>query len=442
MKKFLLFTTLALLFFRRAFTVEIFQDDFYLFNLSRAGNFFYPLKPYGFYRPIGIEAFYWFADQLNKLALTRIIVFGVFGLGLVFLQKTVYLLTKNSRLATLTSIIYLFSFTHVFQLYWLATFQEIAMMTCSIIATYYFLSNRYLASAVSFTLALFSREQAMLLPVALGVVTSKFKQLSLLGLMALPFALIYVVNYPTVAVRPEYSPVLNPKLIANNLTWYTLWSAGLPNFFPDYLFSLTSLPTNYFWQAISSNHAWPYLITWDGYIIILIFSILKIRSRQLLKIAIICAGLYLIYILPISVIVHKWMVRLTVPVIFFSFFIAYVIDKSPRMLGIITLTLYILFNYLAIPIHENTSTYMYESQITSRTKQYLQNLNPKPGTTFYFSDDRKILSGWEGSQKLKLTLFDQHFLEYWYPNQKLQAVYEFEATPPKDAITIKSELLL
>jgi hypothetical protein len=85
---------------------------------------------------------------------------------------------------------------------------------------------------------------------------------------------------------------------------------------------------------------------------------------------------------------------------------------------------------------------MYESQITSRTKQYLQNLNPKPGTTFYFSDDRKILSGWEWSQKLKLTLFDQHFLEYWYPNQKLQAVYEFEATPPKDAITIKSELLL
>lgn len=430
--------------FRGAFQTYIFQDDFYLFSISKAASFkqffsfFTPFKTYGFYRPLGIEVFYFLAGLFNNLILTRLLVFGIFFLGLFFLYKI-----WRSRLATL---MYAISFVHVFQLYWLATFQEVAVFTFSVISTYFFLRKRLGLSTALFFCALLSREEAMLLPVLWLLLTGlkQWKRLVLLFSLAVTFFIIYQINFSQVAIRPEYAPHFNLRLVGNNVLWYGLWSLGLPNFLPDFWPSIFGFPTKELITTINNSRAWPYLIFLGSYLALLITAILSVW-KKVWKVGLFCLVGFLIFILPMSVIIHKWMVRLTIPLVFVTFFEAYVIYKQRRILGITLVVLYLLYNFLAVPVHENSSTYRYESKVSRRTEKIIRE-NKEAITTgkiIYFSERQPGQNGWEGSQKLKLTLFDQWFINYFLPGSKVKVVYGYESPViPAGSFIIESEEIL
>ncbi len=411
-----------LFWFRGAFRSHIFQDDFYLFVISRASdlrqflNFFFPLKSYGFYRPLGIEVFYFLSGLVNNLFTTRLLVFGVFFTGLFFLHKI-----WRSRLAT---FMYAISFIHVFQLYWLATFQEVAVFTFGVISVYLFLKkSRWFL--FFYGLALLSREEAMILPIVFLFLDKKRAILPFC--LSTLFFVVYKINFSQVITMPEYAPHFNFRLISNNILWYGLWGLGLPNFLPDFWPSILGSPSKELLVTIRNSRAGPYLVFLILYLIFLAITTLR-NWKKVWRVGLVCSLGFLIFILPMSAIVHKWMVRLTIPLVFVIFFQAYVISKTGKVLAVILLVFYILYNFFGVAVHEKTSTYFYESQIV---KQVEKNLDDNRRELFdkknvYFADEKTPQSGWEGSRKLKLTLFDQWFLKYYFPDKEIKAVYGFE----------------
>ena len=434
---------LLLILFRGAFKTYIFQDDFYLFSISNASdlrqflNFFTPFKPYGFYRPVSIELFYFLANLINSLFVVRAGIFGLFFLGLVFLYKSLVVLTKNRRLSFLATTMYAVSFTHIYQLYWLATFQEVAVFTFAAFTVYAFLLRRSALSLIFFFLALLSREEAMVLPWLLIILwlahretrnRIPFRALAPYFLLTVPFAGLYVVNFAKVAVRTEYSPHLSPRLVGNNVVWYLLWGLGLPAFLPDFLPSIFCLPAAGFWAVVNNPVARGYLAFLSVYLFFFVIAVGLVRKKAATVGAVSLAA-FLCFILPMSVIIHKWMVRLTIPLVFLVFFEAFVIYHSRKPLAVFLILLYFTYNILAVSVHEQASNYFNESEISKAVASIVYKNSGKirnDGTIYFAENGAKSVNGWEGSQKLKLVLSDQYFLDYFLPGKRIRAVYSFE----------------
>lgn len=454
MKRSFAFLGIILIFlFRGAFNTYIFKDDFFLFVTSRADNlvqflnFFTPYKAYGFYRPVGIEVFYFLANIINNLLITRLVVFAVFFVGLIFLYRVVLSLTQNKYFAFGVTALYSVSSTHVYQLYWLATFQEVAVFTFSAITVYLFIKGRFLSSLIFFVLALLSREEAIVLPALLLLLRYKnWRHLVFFFSLSLITLYFYRINFAQVAIRPEYAPHLNPRLIGNNVLWYSLWSLGFPSFLPDYWPTIFGKPTSGLQSVIQNTQALPYLIFLLGYLVALLIAVINLVNKpRTLKVLIFSLTVFLIFILPMSLIIHKWMVRLTIPLVFIVYFETYVIANSKRLLGVILVILYFIYNIFAISTEERSSTFRFESKIARNTAKMLTNMrgNLSTKTTIYFADQTTTSSGWEGSQKLKLTLSDQKFLEYYVPQKKVRAIYGYEQpASPSGAIVVDSQSLL
>lgn len=108
----------ATIFFHGAFGISFFADDFQFLNLSKDFSFswFLPGKDY-FYRPLSTEVFYFTIQLLPNPALAgHVFTFFVFALGVVFLFKTVRLVTSSPIFAYFVSGLYLLHFSHVYQL--------------------------------------------------------------------------------------------------------------------------------------------------------------------------------------------------------------------------------------------------------------------------------------------------------------------------------------
>ncbi len=442
-----------LIIFHGAFQTAIFKDDYYLFSISRATNlgqfaaFFAPFKNYGFYRPLGIEVFYFFVGLINNLLITRLLIFALFFLGLSFLYKTLFVLTKQRWLSFLAVAMYSASSTHVYQLYWLATFQEVAVFAFSVISTYLFLKKKFFWSLVVFLAALLSREEAMLLPLVLLFLDrgKHWRNLLIFFLVSAAFFVLYRVNFAQVTVRPEYAPHLNLRLIGNNVLWYLLWSLGAPSFAPDYFTSIFRLPLANFWSVVTRLGALPYLVILLGYWLVFIANMILTSTRARFKVLGVGLILFLLYILPMSIIIHKWMVRLTVPLIFLTFWQAYIIFHSKKFVAGFLILTYCLFNVLAISVEETSSTFRLESRISRNVALAIEASQAKilDSGVIYFQDREGSQSGWQGSQKLKVSLSDQWFLSYYFPGKRITAVYNFEnESVPTKAVVIDSQKII
>lgn len=461
MKKFSLLSIfiLVLLWFRNAFNVYVFADDFYLFSISKASsldafiNFFSPFKSYGFYRPLGIEVFYFLANVLNNLIIVRLIVFATFFFGLVFLYKLIAKVFISSSLGLLTTLLYSINFVHVYQLYWLATYQEVALFAFSLATIYYFVCGKKKTSLFFYILALFSREQSMLIPGVLFFISlnlKKIKDVIPYLVLAFPFIIVYKLNYPLVAIQPEYTVHIDLKLISNNLLWYFLWGLGFPASLPNFFISVFQQPLSSFWKYASNMNFIVYISSLLLFIILCV-SCFCFNAKKFYRIVSLCVFGFLVFVLPTTVILHKWMVRLTLPLIFIVFIYTYLIwflyrkNGFSRIVGIILIILYFIWNFFGVLVHESDSTYIYESKISRNVESYLLD-NFKEISNYkyiYFEDQSVPINGWYGSKKLKQTLSNQAFLSYFFPGQTKVVNYNFESKKiPEDSYVLQSNIFL
>src|SRR3989338_2149537 len=337
--------SLVLLFFLNAFKVFYFQDDYFFLrisNISQIGDFFKffsPFKSY-FYRPLSSEIFYFFTHIFhNSVFFAHTVVFAMFCIGTLFLYKTVRILTKNRLVSYLTAAIYSIHVTHVFQLYYLGTAQEVFAFLFLAVTFYLFLKKKYTASIVFFILALLSKESAVLFPIFL-VAGSLFRipQCTNHGtkvyLWFVVLSLVALFLYKSgsanvVSNEATYALQFNPRLIANNLLWYSAWSIGFPNFLPDYFVSILKPPLPALWSYFDTVHAKLYICGLLLYILLLTsLSIVVFRSltqKTNTRLGLFLLFSFILFISPTLPIIHKWMVRLTIPLIFTSFFQAYIL---------------------------------------------------------------------------------------------------------------------
>jgi len=166
---FFLFFLILLFVFFNAFKIGFFADDYFYLKISKIGNlsqfinFFSPQKSY-FYRPLTSEVFYFFYHLTHSIFFLHLIVFAVYFLGLIFLFRIINKLFRDTRLSFLFIFLYAVNFTHVFQLYAINTFQEIALFAFLTISFYFYIYNKKAASLGFFIFALLSKEAALIFP--------------------------------------------------------------------------------------------------------------------------------------------------------------------------------------------------------------------------------------------------------------------------------------
>ncbi|PJC31871.1 hypothetical protein CO049_03765 [Candidatus Roizmanbacteria bacterium CG_4_9_14_0_2_um_filter_36_12] len=462
----LLFAFVAFL-FRNAFTIYFLNDDFFFLKITKINsfnqfiNFFSPIRQYS-YKPVSTEVFYFLIHLLNNnIIIAHLLGFFVYFIGVYYLFKIIFHLSKNKFLSYLTAGFFAINFTHVFQLYYLGTFQEIFLFTFLTISFYKLLTGKNTQAIIFFVLALLSKETAVLFVPFLIIfkffVNKKIQWRKLLPyiILGLIFIVIYQYSLKYVTRLENYRLNFNLRPTVNNLVWYFLWSLGLPNFMPDYFISILKPPIPEFYKLLKNlpevKTYFYFFITYFFTLGVSAFYYLIKKIRQIKKVIYIVLFSFIsffIFIGPIGFFHHKWMVRLTIPLIFVIFIQTYFITKFIKqgkfwkILAFILIPLYLYLNILGISIHESSSTFLLESRFTKNAKKIFdKNKNKIIKHQFiYFKDPDDItFNPWGGSKKLKITLGNQNFITHYFPGAKIEAVYEFENKKiPKNSYIVNS----
>jgi len=464
--------------FKQAFLIKFFQDDFFFLKISNAKtirdfiSFFSPIRTYS-YKPLATEVFYFFIRTLRfNTFLGHTFVFFVYFVGIIFLYKIIYQLSNNRLFSRLVVFLYALSFIHVFQLYWFATFQEVMVFTCLILSFYFYKNKKPLLNILFFTAALLSKETAMLFIVFLTVFELVFEQKTIKKKLPLIivnifigiiFLFIYKYSLKNVTSLDNYKLQFNnPKLMINNSMWYLLWSFGLPNFMSDVFRSFPLQPLPDFWKAFATLDFKIYfyiLITYYSiFLVTLIAYITRYKNRinRILKNCFYFLSGFFIFLGPILLFSHKWMVRLTLPLIFIVSLQAYLVfmflsakEKIFKLLSNMLIILFIIWNFYGTKVHESSSVYTLENRIVTNASIYFSQHKKeiiKHKYLFFYDINKKKKpdSPWGGSEKLKNTFWDQYFIEYYFPENKIKAIYYFEnkKTPEDSFVVLSRDILL
>lgn len=446
------------LMFREAFLVRFFADDYFFLRISQPKNFsdvlhfFYPFKGF-FYRPIPTELFYSSMKLYGyNLTISHLIVFLTFFVGLSLLYFCVRDVFKNPQLAMLSTFLYAIHVSHTFQLYWHATFQEITLFTFLLASFYSYILKHKVWSSLFFLAALMSKESALMFPIILAayeiyVRTSwrlALRRVAPFAILSIFFVFIYASNIQEVTTIETYEIMLSPKLFINNLVWYSAWSLGLPNLLYLYFPSLLSGPVPEFWSLRAYSHFDQYMIGLlifnAGVILSALLTAWKEKSFRNLGVLLLTSGIiFTVLIGPTLLILHKWMVRLTVPLITVSILQAYFLLQltSFKKIGQFALGamlgLYLFWNYHGVQFNQSSSLYDQDSQISMRAEQYFALHSRKiieKGTIFFKDPGPQNTSLWD-SRRLQSNLHYDDFLYYYFPEnaQDMKVLYEYETDP-------------
>lgn len=458
MKKQILFFTglflLVLILFKNAFSMHFFQDDFLFLKLAAEANsvsdflnFYNPFRTYS-YKPLASETFYFLLRIFgNNIIIGHLIVFITFFIGLIYLFKIINKITKDELWAYLSVFLYATHFIHVFQLYWFATYQEVLVFCLLTVSFYKYLNSKYNQAIFYFFLSLFCKETAVLYLVFLifwevfnfkkvnkEIVFNLFKKLFYYILLSGIFYYFYSYSLKFVTNHPNYQIHLtNIRLFINNCLWYFLWSVGFPNFLPDYLRTIFSKPIPEFWNIYNEPYVAIYLKMLILYLIFLLLGGIififqnKKQIKKIFNILIFNLICFYIFLGPILYFLHKWMIRLTLPLIFLSIFNAYLIlnlIKSKKyvnkIIAILIVLFYLTFNYLGLKVHEVSSLYTGENNVYKNVEKILYENKDKveKSGVVYFSG--------ASSERILNTLHGQKFLDHFMPGEKVKAIFEFQ----------------
>lgn len=456
------------LFFNKAFSMNFFKDDYFFLKISRihnlAGfiNFFSPIRTYS-YKPLASEVFYFLIR--NHIWIGHLIVFLTYLFGLYFLFLIVQTISKKINFSFLVVFFYSISFIHVFQLYWLSTYQEIVVFAALTASFYLFLKKKYFFSYICYIIALFSKETAILfLPFFLTAIIfikkrglSKIKfPIFIFCLISLLFFLIYRYSLKFVTSLDNYKMVWDMGKIINNCLWYTLWGLGFPSFLPDYTKSIFFKFLPEFWLKFKNWQFNVYFFSLLSYLLLLFTTLIvylfnfKDELRKILFFSFFCFFSFYLFLGPILFFPHRWMIRLTMPMVFMLLWQAYIIflfiqKKSFKHWGVILIALYFVFNYFGVQIHQTSSSFLLESKISDRAKNYFaKNKNEiVKYQSLYFKDSDKPKDAWGESMKLENTFHGQFFLDYYFPDKNMTAIWGYkQKNIPKNSYVINSLELL
>lgn len=235
------------------FKIFLTGDDLFHFKISMTdGSLIGFIKLFGFYsfdahrvafyRPIFREATYnlvyhfWGLSAMPLRILSMILHFV--NVILVFsLMKRIF---KSERVAYLSSFLFSVSAANTGAIYYLAGGLQAQGAALFVFSTLLLFPKHKVWAFVTFILSLMSHELAVVTPVllmGLMIMDKEFK-LKYIYPYFIVIAAYFYADFKLIGFSKteiQYKPTLNPKTILNNLSWYALWSLGLPETLIDFI---------------------------------------------------------------------------------------------------------------------------------------------------------------------------------------------------------------
>lgn len=390
-KKVLFISIISLIFiyyFREPISSYFSQDDFFHLKVVMSKDFkdipeiITSIKnEYAFYRPLSREVFNLIMYKLfglNSLAFHLVNVILVLINGYLG-YKLIKCFSGNVGLIFFAAIIYLFSAVHSIEFYYLASVQTLLssgfMLLSLLMYINFFRQNRkddLIYSVIFFAFALLSHESSLVLFPIILLYCFIFRKKSFLSIPSLlPFLLLLLLRLGIflqsmgLDKQQVYQPSFQIGSLLNTLSWFILWSFGLPEILPDFMTLRLKFSPAFF-------EFYPtYAITVFGSFLIIIFLLIlfiyifiknksQIRNRAT-RIMLFSAGSFFVSLSPFLFFPqHKFVYYLTFPLIFFVIGLATLLSEvyrnrvSFKLSILIFLFLYVLISYETIKLNKLT----------------------------------------------------------------------------------------
>ncbi len=453
---------ITLILYLPSFNVFYTNDDFFLLKISQANNisefmnfFNFTKGPdgLGMYRPLTIQVFYFLAHSLFNLNPfpMHVVVFIVFTLLLysIFLLSRKlfgYLKVKNKDNPSLLVVfLYAMSATHFGHMYYLATFQEVAMTLFSVVCIYYylnFLDNKNITSIflsfMMFVLALLSKENAVVIP-GLLFSTYLFRQIAVKDKIVLvnvvkqlaPFAIllsIYLYFHFFVyglATGDSYVWDFSIRKILNTLSWYLLWSFNIPEMFVDFVGPGLKINPNLmkYWADETTAIVLGFLI------IVLTMGIVFIKtktSKQLLSLLLFSGMGFVVSLVPVLFLpIHKFTFYLTLPLVFITMNVAYLLIERNKLLVYVFVVSWLFTSYNTLCLTNKTHWITRGQEIAQEVNKFITtNILEFEGKSLVFVDTQEDEPlPWSPTEIVKTALSNQNYFDVYFPKQFITITY-------------------
>jgi hypothetical protein len=449
-------------FFLRIAHVSSFKDFFNFFNLLN------DVGGIGVYRPLTLRVFYFLGVELFRLnpMPLHVISFITFFINIFMVGRLVELLTKNHKIALLSSFLYATSVTHFGQLYYIGAFQELFLTLLFLSSVIFFIKNKVKTSMFLFVLALMSKETAVVIPFVLIAthfylrLTSVAKvSLRKLTAMLTPYFVILGIylflhfhNFGTIS-GDSYVWDFSPSRAVNSIGWYGLWSLNLPEMLVDFVGPGLHLNPNllkYWAQEII-----PIFILFFIQVAIMIGLFFKfVKSAKgvnknswyliIFSLFWFAATLLPVLFLP----VHKFTYYLTLPLFGVVLILGYLLNEARlnRIVIGLFLAVWTIMSFLTLRLTINTNWIIQGAKTSERVYQYFKaNRASLAGSKIIFVDTLEDKSlPWSPTATLKTVLSGNNFFYVFYPefSEKVKFADSGEFTLGKGMIIIKSRQFL
>ena len=456
------------LWFNKSINSYFSQDDFFHLRLIMDKDitdipwfFTNYLEGQTFYRPVSRETFnlimYKFFG-LNPLPFHIFNVLLISSIGLLlfmFIKK----LSKNPVFAYFTLIIYLSSSVHSIELYYLASVQTLmATIFLMLSLGFYFrflekkLLSYYLSSILFFLISLFCHESVIILPgimILINLLFTKDKNIRNYCLVVpiIALALLYLLSIGNSLSLPKqqvYQPVFQPKSILNTLSWFVLWSFGLPEMMVDFVRPKLLLKEEFkIWYGYYANIVFPMLIFTFSSLLVLIVLLKKIILKD--KFLFFFVASFLICISPFLFFPqHKFVYYLSLPVVWFSAAVGLILAVSwknrnfYKAFSVILPLTFIIISYQTINL--NSTTYWAAKRAQAAQvlldQFILKYPSAQKGSIFYILDDPSypnIAKEWgTSSQQAFYILSGSDAVRLLYNDASIKVYYQSMENLPVD----------
>jgi hypothetical protein len=384
----------SLLFYLPSFFSFFAADDWFhlriiqISNLTEFFNFFAFMQgpqSAGSYRPLATQLYFFLHYSLFGLNpipyhLTNTVLFC---LNIFLVYYIAYDLIKDTNKSLLAAFFYGFSATHFTKMYFISAFQETLMVFLVLSSLTLFIKKdtwkTYYGSILCFILALCSKETAAVIPLSIFLYSYVKRDLNVKRLT--PYFLILLVYiYLRFIVfgkieGESYIWDFSLKKLLNTIMWYTLWSFGSPELLVDYVSSgLKILPRFY-----SDFPVYSYLILISLFTTLASFIVLIIRrAKDIFNInTALMLVLFLISLGPVLFLPwHKFTLELTLPLVWFSIFMANLYKGKIRYLYIAFMVCFFILNVLTIHLTYRTHYSVSRSIASYKIYTYMRSYYP------------------------------------------------------------------
>lgn len=420
------------------------QDDFFHLNqiadknLSDIPSFFLTqAEGQTFYRPLSREVFnliMYKSFGLNPLPfhlmnLTMIIAVAV------MIYKIAQLVFLKKLLSYLATLVYFISPVRNSELYYLASLQTLMSTFFSLICIFLYLKKSTALSLIFFIMALLSHESAVVTPLillALNIFLFRKINLNIVLFFTMSAAVLLFTLWGGLPAPDVYRPTFNPKVVLNSLSWYTLWSMGLPEMLVDFVGSGLMINQNFFrWFGQYALTVFPL----SALIILslLTFLILKRKDKIFLKSLFLIATLFIISISPFLFFPQKKFVYyLEYASVWFSAGVALILVN--RKWSIVLLLAFFLISVETVSLNKITYWAAKRAKAAESLINTVKFAAPQ-GNSYYFINDPEypfIANQWGGSSRQAFYILSgANAVQLTFKDKSIKVFYEDIDGSPK-----------